>query len=56
MQLRRWLLLFFAVVLCFAALWLACNVLVDPFGVFGDRLMHWYAYDMTMNPRVAKIE
>ena len=56
MQLRRWLLLFFAVVLCFAALWLACNLLVDPFGVFGDRLMHWYAYDMTMNPRVAKIE
>lgn len=56
MQLRRWLLLFFAVVLCFAALWLACNVLIDPFGVFGDRLMHWYAYDMTMNPRVAKIE
>lgn len=31
------------------------NVAVDPFGVFGDLLFDWYAYDMTQNPRIAKI-
>ncbi len=29
------------------------NVLVDPFGVFGDE---WYSYNATNNPRIAKIE
>lgn len=33
----------------------AFNVLIDPFGVFGDKLMNWYAYNMTNNPRVSKI-
>ena len=32
------------------------NVLVDPFGLFGDRIMDWYSYNMTQNPRTAKIE
>lgn len=31
------------------------NVLVDPFGVFGDPLYQWYDYGFTNNPRVAKI-
>lgn len=31
------------------------NVILDPFGVFGDPVLDWYEYDMTMNPRVAKI-
>ncbi|MDR1136240.1 MAG: polysaccharide deacetylase family protein [Clostridiales Family XIII bacterium] len=31
------------------------NALVDPFGVFGDKAFNWYAYDMTNNPRTAKI-
>lgn len=31
------------------------NVLVDPFGVFGDPILDWYSYNMTNNPRVAKI-
>ncbi len=29
------------------------NILVDPFGIFGDS---WYSYTETNNPRVAKIE
>ncbi len=29
------------------------NVIVDPFGVFGDE---WYSYNITNNPRVGKIE
>jgi peptidoglycan/xylan/chitin deacetylase (PgdA/CDA1 family) len=31
------------------------NAAADPFGLFGDRLLDWYAYDMTNNPRVAKV-
>ena len=55
MALKKWLLLFFASLLVCAALLAGFNVLVDPFGVFGDRVLNWYEYDMTMNPRVAKI-
>lgn len=52
---KKWLLLFLGAVLGCAALLTGFNVLVDPFGVFGDRVLDWYEYDMTMNPRVAKI-
>ena len=52
---KKWLLLFFGAVLGCAALLAGFNVVVDPFGVFGDRFLDWYEYDMTMNPRVAKI-
>ena len=31
------------------------NIVIDPFGVFGDRFINFYAYDMNNNPRVAKI-
>lgn len=31
------------------------NVIVDPFGVFGDHFFNWYSYNMTQNPRVAKV-
>jgi len=31
------------------------NYVVDPFGVFGDKILKWYSYDMVNNPRVAKI-
>ena len=55
MALKKWLLLFFGALLGCAALLTAFNVVVDPFGVFGDRFLNWYEYDMTMNPRVAKI-
>ena len=55
MSVRKWLAVFAVAVLLCACCAAAFNVLTDPFGVFGDRLMDWYAYDMTMNPRVAKI-
>lgn len=32
------------------------NVLVDPFGVFGDPIFHWDAYGITLAPGVGKIE
>ena len=31
------------------------NILVDPFGVFGDKVINFQAYNMNNNPRVAKI-
>ena len=55
MRIKKWLLVFFLSLLGGAALLAAFNVVVDPFGVFGDRFFRWYAYDMTQNPRVAKI-
>lgn len=38
-----------------ALLLCAFNVVTDPVGVFGDKLLNWYSYNMTNNPRVAKI-
>lgn len=56
MSAKKWLrMLPFAL----AAALLLCvliNLLVDPFGVFGDRLLRWDSYDQTNNPRVAKLE
>lgn len=43
-----------AMVLVMAA-YPAVNMLVDPFGVFGDRLLHWTSYNETNNPRAAKL-
>lgn len=34
--------------------WMLLNLIVDPFGVFGDRLLGWWAYDETRNPQTAK--
>ena len=55
MNLRKWLLPVLGVLLGCAVLLGAYNVILDPFGVFGDHFLAWYAYDMTRNPRVAKI-
>lgn len=43
-------------VLAAAALagWMLLNLLADPFGVFGDHLLGWWAYDETRNPQTAK--
>lgn len=38
-----------------AALIVACNLVLDPFGVFGDKVLDWYGYDMAQNPQVAKV-
>lgn len=55
MSVKKWSLLFFGVLLGCTMLFIAYNVILDPFGVFGDPVLDWYEYDMTMNPRVAKI-
>ena len=54
MSSKKWVLVFLATVLVLAALLAGLNLAVDPFGAFGDRLLSWFSYDETNNPRVAK--
>lgn len=54
MSSKKWVLVFLVTVLVLAALLAALNLVVDPFGAFGDRLLSWFSYDETNNPRVAK--
>ena len=55
MSSKKWGLVFLVTVLVLAALLAALNAAVDPFGAFGDRLLSWFSYDETNNPRVAKL-
>lgn len=55
MSSKKWLVLFAAAVVLVLALCAGFNILVDPFGVFGDPILNWYSYDETNNPRVAKL-
>ena len=55
MHSKKWFLLFCLTVLLLAAALAAFNWLTDPFGAFGDRVLQWFSYDETNNPRVAKI-
>ena len=34
--------------------WVLLNLIVDPFGVFGDQFLGWWSYNMTRNPQTAK--
>ena len=55
MSSKRWVLVFLETVFVLAALLAGLNAAVDPFGAFGDRLLSWFSYDETNNPRVAKL-
>ena len=52
---KRFFIWFVVSLLFFLLAFAGFNILTDPFGVFGDVIMDWYSYNMTMNPRVAKI-
>lgn len=55
MKLRKWLIAFVASLGLAAAVVAGFNIVVDPFGVFGDKVLKWHSYNMVNNPRVAKI-
>ena len=55
MSSKKWVLVFLVTVFVLAALLAGLNAAVDPFGAFGDRLISWFSYDETNNPRVAKL-
>lgn len=55
MTAKRWFAMFAAALALVFAVWAGINIAVDPFGVFGDRAVHWDAYSMTNNPKVGKV-
>lgn len=55
MSAKKWIVMFFGTIVLVLMLCAGFNMLVDPFGVFGDKLLKWDSYDQTNNPRVAKI-
>ena len=55
MTAKKWFCMLGLTLLLIAVLFALFNVLVDPFGVFGDRVFTWWSHDMTNNPRTAKI-
>ncbi len=55
MKSKKWLTMFFSTVAVILALIGVFNYTTDPFGVFDDKIMNWYSYDITNNPRTAKI-
>lgn len=55
MKLKRWLSIFFITLIICTALFAGFNALIDPFGIFGDKLYNNYSYNMTQNPRISKI-
>lgn len=56
MSAKKWLLMFAGTLCLLLVLCVGFNILMDPFGVFGDPLTHWDSYNMTNNPRVGKLE
>lgn len=55
MSSKKWLVMFIGAVLLVLMLCVGVNLLIDPFGVYGDPLFHWASYSDTINPRVGKI-
>lgn len=55
MSSKKWFISFIVSFLLIIGGYALFNILVDPFGVFGDVIYEWVSYDMTVNPRVAKI-
>lgn len=51
---KRWLVTVLCALLLVAAVCVCMNVVVDPFGVFGDPIFHWDSYTQTLNPRNGK--
>lgn len=52
---KKFLTTFFISLTLFCVLFALFNIAVDPFGIFGDRILNYYEYNMTQNPRIAKI-
>ena len=55
MSSKKWLVTFFATVALMAGAVVGLNYLADPFGVFPGRFLEWPGYEMTINPRAAKL-
>lgn len=55
MTLKKWIIVLITTTVLMSLLVGLFNTLVDPFGIFGDKIMDWPGYNITNNPRTAKI-
>lgn len=55
MSSKKWILILLAVIMTAVCCCAAFNILVDPFGVFGDPVLDWYGYNETNAPGIAKL-
>lgn len=55
MESKKWCIMFAISLLTVVGILVSINILIDPFGVFGDKIFNWYSYSFTNNPRVGKI-
>ncbi len=55
MSSKKWLIAFFGTLLLLIAGLAALNYFTDPFGVFAGPGLQWPSYEMTINPRTAKL-
>lgn len=51
----QWLWMFAGSIVLLVLLTAGLNFVVDPYGAFGDRFFHWWSYNETLNPRMAKM-
>ena len=52
---KKWFVIFVITLILIIIFHVGINYFVDPFGIFGDKIFDWYSFDMTNNPRIAKI-
>lgn len=55
MSLKKWFAILIVVALLTLTAIMGFNYVIDPFGVFGDKVLNWHTYNFVNNPRVAKI-
>lgn len=55
MSSKKWFVMLPIAILLAMGCCAAFNILIDPFGVFGDPILDWYSYNETNNPSVAKL-
>lgn len=55
MSTKKFFTMFFSILIIIFGAILLLNVLVDPFGLFADKIYKWDSYNFTQNPRTSKI-
>ncbi|MEJ8545027.1 polysaccharide deacetylase family protein [Brevibacillus borstelensis] len=55
MKFGKWIVKLFISLKVFVLILCLFNYVIDPFGVFGDKFLKWYSYNMINNQNIAKI-
>jgi peptidoglycan/xylan/chitin deacetylase (PgdA/CDA1 family) len=53
--LKKCIILSFCPIFLIVSAFAGFNILVDPFGVFGDKIFNWPSYNITNTPQISKI-